>query len=204
MGCKQVINLSALKGNIPESVYEELFDTATRFNLNSPLRIAHFLAQCHHESMGFSRKEENLNYSAERLLQVFPKYFNPDQAKLYARNPVIIASRVYANRMGNREEDSGDGYRYRGRGYIQLTGHDNYKAFDLAVSDDVVGNPDFVAMKYPLFSAGWFWNSRRLNDLADLGADQQVVADITKKINGGYHGLEDRVNQFNKFYGLVK
>lgn len=199
-----MINLSALKGNIPDHVYDELFDTATRFQLNSPLRIAHFLAQCSHESMGFSRKEENLNYSAERLLQVFPKYFNPDQAKLYARNPVIIASRVYANRMGNREEDSGDGYRYRGRGYIQLTGHDNYKAFDLAVSDDVVGNPDFVAMKYPLFSAGWFWNSRRLNDLADLGADQQVVADITKKINGGYHGLEDRVNQFNKFYGLVK
>ena len=199
-----MINLSALKGNIPDHVYDELFDTATRFQLNSPLRIAHFLAQCSHESMGFSRKEENLNYSAERLLQVFPKYFNPDQAKLYARNPVIIASRVYANRMGNREEDSGDGYRYRGRGYIQLTGHDNYKAFDLAVSDDVVGNPDFVAMKYPLFSAGWFWNSRRLNDLADLGADQQVVADIKKKINGGYHGLEDRVNQFNKFYGLVK
>lgn len=199
-----MINFSALKGNIPDSVYDELFDTATRFQLNSPLRIAHFLAQCSHESMGFSRKEENLNYSAERLLQVFPKYFNPDQAKLYARNPVIIASRVYANRMGNREEDSGDGYRYRGRGYIQLTGHDNYKAFDLAVSDDVVGNPDFVAMKYPLFSAGWFWNSRKLNDLADLGADQQVVADITKKINGGYHGLEDRVNQFNKFYGLVK
>lgn len=199
-----MINLSALKGNIPDHVYDELFDTATRFNLNSPLRIAHFLAQCHHESMGFSRKEENLNYSAERLLQVFPKYFNPDQAKLYARNPVIIASRVYANRMGNREEDSGDGYRYRGRGYIQLTGHDNYKAFDLAVSDDVVGNPDLVATKYPLFSAGWFWNSRKLNDLADLGADQQVVADITKKINGGYHGLEDRVNQFNKFYDLVK
>jgi len=199
-----MINFSALKGKIPDSVYDELFDTATRFQLNSPLRISHFLAQCHHESMGFSRKEENLNYSAERLLQVFPKYFNPDQAKLYARNPVIIASRVYANRMGNREEDSGDGYRYRGRGYIQLTGHDNYKAFDLAVSDDVVGNPDFVAMKYPLFSAGWFWNSRRLNDLADLGADQQVVADITKKINGGYHGLEDRVNQFNKFYDLVK
>lgn len=199
-----MINLSALKDKIPDIVYDELFDTATRFQLNSPLRIAHFLAQCHHESMGFSRKEENLNYSAERLLQVFPKYFNPDQAKLYARNPVIIASRVYANRMGNREEDSGDGYRYRGRGYIQLTGHDNYKAFDLAVSDDVVGNPDFVAMKYPLFSAGWFWNSRKLNDLADLGADQQVVADITKKINGGYHGLEDRVNQFNKFYGLVK
>lgn len=199
-----MINLLSLKGKIPDIVYDELFDTATRFQLNSPLRIAHFLAQCHHESMGFSRKEENLNYSAERLLQVFPKYFNPDQAKLYARNPVIIASRVYANRMGNREEDSGDGYRYRGRGYIQLTGHDNYKAFDLAVSDDVVGNPDFVAMKYPLFSAGWFWNSRKLNDLADLGADQQVVADITKKINGGYHGLEDRVNQFNKFYGLVK
>lgn len=199
-----MINFSALKGNIPDSVYDELFDTATRFQLNSPLRIAHFLAQCSHESMGFSRKEENLNYSAERLIQVFPKYFNPDQAKLYARNPVIIASRVYANRMGNREEDSGDGYRYRGRGYIQLTGHDNYKAFDLAVSDDVVGNPDFVARKYPLFSAGWFWNSRKLNDLADLGADQQVVADITKKINGGYHGLEDRVNQFNKFYGLVK
>lgn len=199
-----MINLSALKSKIPDVVYDELFDTATRFNLNSPLRIAHFLAQCSHESMGFSRKEENLNYSAERLIQVFPKYFNLNQAGLYARNPVIIASRVYANRMGNREEDSGDGYRYRGRGYIQLTGHDNYKAFDLAVSDDVIGNPDLVATKYPLFSAGWFWNSRKLNDLADLGADQQVVADITKKINGGYHGLEDRVNQFNKFYGLVK
>lgn len=199
-----MINLSALKDKIPDIVYDELFDTATRFQLNSPLRIAHFLAQCHHESMGFSRKEENLNYSADGLLKTFKKYFTPDLANQCARQPEKIANIVYANRMGNGAGLSGDGWKYRGRGYIQLTGKDNYAAFDLAVTENILENPNYVATKYPLFSAGWFWNTNRLNDLADRGADQQVIADITKKINGGYHGLEDRVNQFNKFYGLVK
>ena len=199
-----MINYSKLRGAIPDAVFDELLDTATRFGLHSPERMAHFLAQCAHESMNFARTEESLNYSSKRLKVVFPKYFPDNLAETYSRNPCRIASRVYANRMGNGAESTQEGYKYRGRGYIQLTGKDNYAAFQLAVPDSIMGNPDIVAVKYPLFSAGWFWNSKRLNELADRGADQQVVADITKKVNGGYHGLEDRVNQFFKFYELLK
>ncbi len=199
-----MINIQPLRGAIPDKVYDEIFDTATRFQLSSPDRMAHFLAQVAHESNNFAAKEENLNYSSEGLLRTFKKYFTAHEADQYARKPEQIASRVYANRMGNGDESSGDGWKYRGRGYIQLTGKDNYTAFDMAVPENIVENPIFVATKYPLFSAGWFWNSKRLNGLADGGADQQVVADITRKINGGYNGLEDRVNKFYYFYGLIK
>ncbi|MBY0474228.1 MAG: glycoside hydrolase family 19 protein [Nitrosomonas sp.] len=199
-----MINYSSLRGVIPESVFDELLDTATRFGLNNRLRLAHFLAQVAHESNYFSDREENLNYSEDGLKRVFRKYFPDDLAKLYARHPQKIASRVYANRMGNGSEATGEGWIYRGRGYIQLTGKDNYAAFQLAVPDNVIVNPDLVATKYPLFSAGWFWNSNRLNDLADKGDDQMVVTEITKKINGGYNGLEDRLNKFHHFNGLLK
>lgn len=198
-----MIELSKIKSLIPESVYDELFETAIRFNLSSPLRIAHFLAQIAHESNNFSAKEENLNYSTKGLLDKFSKYFTQYSAAQCARKPEKIANIVYCNRNGNGNELSGDGWKYRGRGFIQLTGKDNYKAFDLVVTENVVENPIFVATKYPLLSAGWFWNSKRLNDIADLGKDQQIVESITKRVNGGYNGLEDRINKFNKFYGAL-
>jgi len=183
-----------------KSILYELDEFADKYEINTPLRKAHFLAQCAHESGGFERVEENLKYSAERLLQVFPKYFNDESAIACEYNTVAIGSKIYANRMGNGDEASKEGYKYRGRGYIQLTGKDNYLAFDKSVDDDIVNNPDLVATKYPLLSAAWFWNTRSLNQVADEGSSHDVVAKITKKINGGLNGLEDRVKLFNAIY----
>lgn len=199
-----MINLQPIRGTMPDKACDELFDTAVRFQLVNPLRMAHFLAQVAHESINFSAKEENLNYSGVALLRVFGKYFTPELATRYARQPEKIANRVYADRMGNGDRASGDGWKYRGRGYIQLTGKDNYKAFNSEVSEDVVDVPDFVATKYPMFSAGWFWNSRNLNGLADLGATDLVITSVTRKVNGGITGLEDRKNKFYYYYNLLK
>lgn len=195
-----MIDLSRLKDKIPAEVYKDLTDVCIKYKINTPLRVCHFLAQCAHESQDFKHVSENLSYSLEALLRVFPKYFNISNVEHYVHQPVEIASRVYANRMGNGDEASGEGWLYRGRGYMQLTGKDNYTAFDATVSDNIVLNPEMVATKYPLESAAWFWNSRRLNDLADTGSDQQVVAEVTKKINGGYKGLEDRQRRFSELY----
>lgn len=193
-----------LRGVVPDSVYAELQEVTTRFQICTPLRLAHFLSQCAHESADFTRTSENLNYSAERLVKVFPKYFNAELAEEYARHPVAIASLVYADRMGNGDEYSQEGWQYRGRGYIQLTGKNNYKQFDQIVPENIVDNPDLVALQYPLLSAAWFWDSKKLNDLADAGATEKEIAEITRKINGGYHGLEERSNQFDKFYEVLQ
>jgi putative chitinase len=125
-----MIDYSKLTKHLPEHVYVQILDVVIKYKINTPLRLAHFLAQCHHESAGFNVVEENLNYSAEGLLRTFKKYFTPEQANEYAHNKVKIASRVYANRMGNGDEASQEGWLYRGRGYIQLTGKDNYAAFN--------------------------------------------------------------------------
>ena len=197
------IDINVLKGKIPDVVFEQIFDACTSFKIQTPLRLAHFLAQCSHESAGFTRVEENLNYSAKGLLQVFPKYFTEESAIKYEHNGIMIASRVYADRMGNRDETSQDGWKFRCRGYIQLTGKDNYQRFGSKVCENLLNDPDLVATKYPLLSAAWFWDQRRLNDLADKGSDQNIVASVTKVINGGYNGLEDRQKQFEKFYGVL-
>lgn len=153
------------------------------------LRIAHFLAQVLHESSRMSRVEESMNYSAERLLAVFPRHFGDiDEARAYARQPERIGSRVYGGRMGNGDEVSGDGYRYRGRGLIQLTGKDNYKAFSEWIGEDVVAQPDLVAHEFAAQSAVFFWSSRDLNPLADV----DDLTTITRRINGGLNGFEDR------------
>ncbi len=190
------------KLSIPNKVLEELLSCIDRFQINTPYRLAHFLAQCSHESGNFQRVEENLNYSADALVKLFPIHFTKQEAELiYARNPEKIANRLYANRMGNGHELSGNGWKFRGRGYIQLTGADNYHELSMTVDDpDVFLNPSVVAEKYPLLSAGWFWSSRHLNAIADGGTDHTIIAAITKKINGGTIGLEDRINQFQKFY----
>lgn len=198
-----MLDYSKLRIYVPIAVYEELLDVCTKFNINSPLRLSHFLAQCAHESNEFKVTQENLNYSAKRLLQVFPKYFNEQSALEYERNPVSIASRVYADRMGDGPEDSQEGWEYRGRGYIQLTGKDNYRSFGLIVPEDIINNPDLVATKYPLLSAAWFWHSRKLNEIADQGDDENIIATITKKVNGGMNGIAERTEYFNRYYKVL-
>lgn len=197
------LKLDKLSGHVPDAVIAQLAGCAEKFQVNTPLRLAHFLAQCGHESNGFKVAQENLNYSADGLRKIFPKYFPGDLADSYARQPEKIASRVYGGRMGNGDEASKDGYKFRGRGYIQLTGKINYTAFGKAVGEDVLNNPDWASDKYALLSAAWFWNSRSLNTSADKGSGNDVVTEITKIVNGGTLGLDDRINRFKEFYALL-
>ena len=167
--------------------------------IDTPLRMAHFLAQVVHESLYMRVVAENMNYSAARLLQVFSKYFTAAQAKAYERKPQRIGSRVYGGRMGNGDEASGDGYRYRGRGLIQLTGKSNYRKFAEWIGADVVTQPDLVASQYAVHSAVYYWVSRSLNELADIDDVKQV----TKRVNGGYNGLPDRVALLDKAKAIL-
>src|SRR5436189_5430858 len=164
------LNLAGLNGKVPATVLAQIPEAAKDFNITSNLRLAHFLAQCALESMNFTAVVENLNYSAQRLLQVFPKYFKNVDVNAYARNPQKIGSRVYANRMGNGDEASGDGFKYRGRGYIQLTGKNNYQAFSGFIGEDCIANPDLVATTYPLASAAFFFNSNNIWQVCDQGS----------------------------------
>jgi putative chitinase len=197
--------LDKLKGHIPDSVLAQIPDTAAKFNITNPLRLAHFLAQCGHESGGWKATSENLNYSSKGLMGIFKKYFPTLQlAEQYARKPIAIASRVYGGRMGNGAEPTQEGYKFRGRGYIQLTGKDNYKAFDGFVPEDILSNPDLVATKYPLMSAAWFFNKNGLWSICDKGSSEAIVTAVTKRVNGGTIGLPDRIKHFNEYYNLLK
>jgi len=198
------LKLSKLQGHVPDSVIAQIPDTASKFNITTPLRLAHFLAQCGHESGGFSVTTENLNYSAEGLVRIFGKYFNATTAPSYARNPEKIANKVYSSRMGNGNEASGDGWKFKGRGYIQLTGKDNYSNFDKTVNDDILSNPDLIATKYPLASAAYFFDSNNLWTICDKGSDEATVTSVTKRVNGGTIGLADRLKHFIEFYNLLK
>jgi putative chitinase len=199
------MEINKLKGHVPDSVIAMLPDTMAKFELNTPMRLAHFLAQSGHESGGFKALNENLNYGAKGLRGIFCKYFPTDAKALeYERKPEKIANLVYGGRMGNGPEASGEGYKFRGRGYIQLTGKDNYTAFSKAINEDCVGNPDLVATKYPLASAAWFFHKNGLHKIADEGATTEVVTKITKRVNGGTIGLEDRIKHFNEYYSLLK
>ena len=195
--------LEKLKGHIPDAVIAQIPDTAAKFNITTPLRLAHFLAQCGHESAGFKAVSENLNYSADGLVKIFGKYFNVGTAAGYARNPEKIASKVYANRMGNGDEASKEGWKFRGRGYIQLTGKFNYTGFTKFIGEDCVANPDLVATKYPLASAAFFFNSNNLWSICDKGADNAAVTAVTKRVNGGTIGLADRIKHFKEYYSLL-
>jgi putative chitinase len=199
------MDINKLKGHIPDAVIAQLPDTIAKFELNTSLRLAHFLAQAGHESGGFKAVNENLNYGAKGLLGIFKKYFPTEQkALLYERKPEKIANLVYGGRMGNGLEASGEGYKFRGRGYIQLTGKDNYKAFDAVVAESIVDNPDLVATKYPLLSAAWFFHKNGLHKIADGGATDAVVTSVTKRVNGGTIGLADRIKHFKEYYNLLK
>ena len=199
------MDISKLKGHVPDTVLAQIPDTAAKFEINTPLRLAHFLAQCGHESGGFKLVQENLNYGAKGLLGIFKKYFpTEEKAKLYERKPEKIANLVYGARMGNGPESSGDGYKFRGRGYIQLTGKDNYTAFGKAINEDIVANPDKVAANYALLSAAWFFHKNGLHKIADGGATDAVVTSVTKRVNGGTIGLPDRIKHFKEYYDLLK
>jgi putative chitinase len=199
------MNLEAIKTKIPANVLEQIPDIEAKFGLNSNIRLAHFLSQCAHESGNFKIFTENLNYSAKGLRSIFGKYFKDDASALaFERKPEKIANRVYSSRMGNGDEASGDGWKFRGRGYIQLTGKDNYTQFDKSVADDILANPDLVATKFPLMSAAFFFERNNLWKICDGGADKEDVIALTKRINGGTHGLEDRLTKFALFNSLLK
>jgi len=197
------LNLAALAGKVPDAVIAQIPKAAAKFGITSNLRLAHFLAQCALESMNFTAVAENLNYSAQRLVQVFPKYFKNVDVNAYARNPQKIGGRVYANRMGNGDEASGDGFKFRGRGYIQLTGKTNYQSFTNHIGEDCLANPDLVATKYPLASAGFFFNSNNIWPICDQGKSDAVVTSVTRRVNGGTHGLAERIQNFRVFINAL-
>jgi len=198
------LNIDKLKGHIPDAVIAQIPETAAKFNITNNLRLAHFLAQCGHESGGFKAVSENLNYSADGLKKIFPKYFPGNLAESYARNPEKIASKVYGGRMGNGDETTKEGFKFRGRGYIQLTGKANYTNFAKFIGEDTVANPDLVATKYPLASAAFFFDSNKLWAICDKGADDATVTAVTKRVNGGTIGLSDRIKHFKEYYNLLK
>jgi putative chitinase len=196
------MNLDKLKGHIPDNVISQIPDVMKTFGIDTPVELAHFLSQCGHESAGFKVVNENLNYSAKGLLGIFKKYF-PTQtlAESYQRKPEKIANRVYASRMGNGDEASGEGYKFRGRGFIQLTGKQNYTAFGKSIGVDIAASPDLVATKYPLLSAAWFFSKNCLAKCKDA-SDASVLA-VTKCVNGGTIGLADRQKHFKEYYHLL-
>jgi putative chitinase len=198
------LKLDTLKGHIPDSVIAMIPEVASKFEINTPLRLAHFLAQCGHESGGFKLTKENLNYSAKGLNGIFKKYFPTlESAVPYERKPEKIANKVYGGRMGNGLEASGEGWKFHGRGFIQLTGKDNYTAFTKSIGEDCIANPDLVASKYALASAAWFFNKNGLHKMADGGANDDTVTKITKRVNGGTIGLPDRIKHFKEYYHLL-
>lgn len=198
------MNLDKLINIVPDKVIKELSDVIGKFHIDNSLRLAHFLGQCSHESGGFSFTAENLNYSYDGLLNVFPKYFTPQKAHDCMRNPMKIANVVYANRMGNGDEASGDGYKHRGFGYLQTTGKKNQQAFFKSIGLPEDSDPVLISTKYPLLSSAFFWSDNNLNVIADLGSDSEIVTKITKKVNGGALGLAHRISEFNKFYSILK
>lgn len=178
-----------------ENWYHALNEILPEYEINTPQRVASFLAQCAHESGSFKFLKENLNYKAESLLRVFPKYFKTlDEAKAYANKPEMIANKIYGNRMGNGDEASGDGFRYCGRGLIQLTGKENYSWFAASLDIPVEECAEYLqTFEGAVQSACWFWETNNLNQWADKGD----ILTMTKRINGGTIGLEDRIKHYN-------
>jgi putative chitinase len=197
------MDLSRLKGHIPDSVINQIPEVAAKFGVNTPMRLAHFLSQTGHESGGFRVTTENLNYSAKGLCGIFKKYFTPESAAEYQRKPEKIANIVYTNRMGNGNQASGEGYKFRGRGFLQVTGKNNYEALSKDMSVDFINNPDLVAKEYALASAGWFFKKTNLLAVCDQGASREIVEKVTKKVNGGLIGIDDRWKHFQEYHKLL-
>ena len=198
------MNTANLAPKLPKAAASYMLQVVEKYNIKNPLHLAHFLAQIAHESGNFQFVSENLNYSADGLRKIFPKYFADNVVAMkYARNSEAIASRVYGNRMGNGDEASKEGFKFRGRGYIQLTGKANYQAFSDFIKEDCVANPDLVSTKYPMDSAIWFFDKNKLWDICEKGAGDDVVTAVTKRVNGGTHGLADRIAKFKLYYSLI-
>ena len=199
------MNTANLASKMPATASKFMLEVVERYKITQPLRLAHFLAQIAHESGDFKFVVENLNYSSDSLLKVFSKYFKDKAtADKYARNAEMIGSRVYGGRMGNGDEASKEGFKFRGRGYLQLTGKENYKAFSAFIGEDCVANPDLVSTKYPMDSAIWFFDRNKLWDICDKGNSTDVVTAVTKRVNGGTIGLPDRIKHFKEYYNLLK
>jgi putative chitinase len=178
---------------------------AMEFYKLTPARAAHFFAQTAHETGDYKLFAENLNYSTQGLQNIFKKYFPGNLSDLYARNPEKIANRVYASRMGNGDEKSGDGWKYRGRGALQLTGKDNYTAFAKYLQKpEIMTTPDLVATEYSFESAMFFFDKNKLWSICDQGINDASILALTKRINGGTHGLEDRQEKTKKYYQYIK
>jgi putative chitinase len=178
---------------------------AMEFYKLTPVRAAHFFAQTAHETGGFKLFSENLNYSADGLQKIFGKYFPGNLEESYAKQPEKIANRVYASRMGNGDEKSGEGWKFRGRGALQLTGKSNYQNFaDYLKKPEIMTNPDLVATEYAFESAMFFFDRNKLWSICDKGINDAAILELTKRINGGTHGLEDRNQKTKKYYEYVK
>ena len=198
------MNIDKLKGHIPDSVLAELPLVVSKFECNTELRMAHFLGEASHESGGFKTAKENLNYSAEGLVKIFGKYFNATTAPAYARNPEKIANKVYANRMGNGDEKSGDGYKHRGFGYLQTTGKTNqYEFADFICDQEIKSNPELIATKYPLASAGFFFWKNKLWAMCDKGVTDADITSVCKRVNGGSIGILDRIKHTKEYYNFL-
>ena len=176
--------------------FEALTNVLPQYDITSAQRVAAFISQCGHESNGFTAIKENLNYRAESLVKVWPRSFpDANTAQKYAHNPEMIANRAYANRMGNGDESSGDGFKFCGRGLIQLTGRNNYQLFANSKQMNIDDIPAYLAtFEGAVDSACWFWNKNNLNSIADTGD----IVTLTKRINGGTLGLDDRTNRYNQ------
>ena len=192
-----MLKIEKLSNLVPEHILSKVADIK---RIDDDLILCHFLSQCAHESMGFAAVIENLNYGEKALLKIFPKYFNEKNAVKYARRPERIANRIYADRLGNGPESMGDGYKYRGRGYIQITGKDNYTAFSEYIGKNCVAYPEYVSMRYPLESAAWYFTVNNLWRICEQVANLETIEKLTKRINGGLNGIEDRKNLFYKYY----
>jgi len=197
------MDITKLKGHLPDSIYDQLPLIISKYNVNTVLRMSHFLAQCAHESVDFTDFEENLNYSYKRLVEIFPKYFPGTTGKSYARKPEKIANKVYGNRYGNGTEASGDGYRYRGRGCLQLTFKGNYSSLSKDFGVDFVKTPELVATEYSLVSAAWFFNKNKIWPKCDAGPTGDAVEAVTKVVNGGLNNIEARKIEFKKFWNIL-
>jgi len=202
-----------LKPYLPENIFLELPKVMADFSINSPLRLAHYLGQTCHESDNYKRTTENLNYSAQKLADTWPTRYAVDPkakpkvpnelAKKIQRKPEEIANHTYANRFGNGSIESGDGRKYRGRGSIMTTFHDNYAELDKYVPENILENPDLVATKYVLLSGAVFWKNKKLNAIADKGISVPVITEVSKEVNGGTIGLNERIRLTNHFYKIL-
>ena len=199
-------NLQSKIGTTADGVFGAgTLKASMNFYKMSPIRAAHFFAQTSHESGHFKAFSENLNYSADGLLRVFPKYFRTlTEAQQYERKPEKIANRVYASRMGNGDEASGDGFKFRGRGALQLTGKSNYENFSKFLNKpEIMTNPDLVATDYSFESAIYFFDKNGLWAICDKGIDDATITALTKKINGGTNGLAERIALTKKYHSMI-